>query len=228
VRPAALLVPAAVLLASACHRPTPAQRHMWTHYQRVGEVQTAVIRGDLAAARTAARWIADHEEPPEFAPGIAIYARELRAQAARVVEAASVHAAGLATARMGRMCGACHAAAGRGPRFVAATRPSGTPSGVGQQMTRHLWAADRMWEGLIGPSDSAWAAGALALADAPLYLGEAAVRTGRAVEIEELARTVHDLARRAQLTTRPDDRADVYGDFLGDCADCHTLARRTR
>lgn len=87
-------------------------------------------------------------------------------------------------------------------------------------MQRHQWAADRLWEGLIGPSDAAWSRGIRMLAEAPLHGTEPSWDT--ASDGDELARRVHELGSEAASALLPHARATVYGEMLGLCADCHT------
>src|SRR5262245_53079650 len=76
----------------------------------------------------------------------------------------------LALANTAAVCGQCHAAAGSGPSFPEADDADaelGLSDTLGDRMERHAWAANRMWEGLIAPSDSAWRAGSAELASVP-------------------------------------------------------------
>jgi len=88
-------------------------------------------------------------------------------------------------------------------------------------MYRHMWAADRLWEGLTGPSDEAWRAGAQALVRAP----EQAPRTQPPLppRFVSALRQVRELGQRALEADSLADRANVYGVFLASCASCHAL-----
>ena len=89
-------------------------------------------------------------------------------------------------------------------------------------MVRHLWAADRMWEGLVGPSEAAWTAGAEAMAETqPAMAGALRASVsgqGAGVFLEELGL----LAQEAKDARGIDARADVYGRLLGTCDRCHS------
>jgi hypothetical protein len=77
-----------------------------------------------------------------------------------------------ATGQMRGTCGSCHTASNSGPRVRIGGDP---PTGVGElanRMIEHLWDADRILEGLIGPSDTSWNAGATGLAQESLFHGE--------------------------------------------------------
>ena len=86
-------------------------------------------------------------------------------------------------------------------------------------MLRHAWGTDRMWDGLLTPSDALWESGATALSEDPLFLADDESGTEAAV----LAREVHLLAIEARRLQDPDHRAGIYGRLLGACARCHSL-----
>ena len=98
--------------------------------------------------------------------------------------------------------------------------------GVVTHMQRHQWAADRLWEGLIGPSDTAWGRGADMLIDAPLDSSDVTTATDHDAEIAKIAHRIHALGGIGTETVTPDARAELYGEVLGLCASCHTLLGR--
>jgi hypothetical protein len=92
------------------------------------------------------------------------------------------------------------------------------------RMARHRWAADRMWEGIVGGSDEPWQAGLDVVAAAPLdgsELGPARAPFGR--KLQQLAQQ----ARGRRSGEAPPDRATAYGEILSTCAGCHALAAPT-
>lgn len=213
----------AVIALSACHHSSaPSPERMARHADRSFELRTALIRGDLERAHQAARQLASHlTSEGGSAPSSHWVAAEEQARVA--AEASDVRAAAAATARMGGSCGACHLAAHEGPQYRVVTRPESRGAAVPQRMMVHYWAADRMWEGLVGPSDSTWFAGALALADVPTYQREIAQRPGvTPADIDRMARALQALGLRAQTATDQETRIQVYGEFLAGCAACHT------
>jgi mono/diheme cytochrome c family protein len=187
---------------------------MYTHYAQVGEIQDAVVAGDVAATRRPARWLAS-QRTDEYGPEGQDALDLMRAEALTIQRQTAIVAIGRSVGRMGTACGACHTATGRGPRIAIADTPPSTMN-PGAHMLRHAWGADRLWEGLFAPSDVAWAAGTGALIGMALDFGA----TERA---NELAKQVHELGRKAQSVKDPEDRAGIYGDFLETCSQCHTL-----
>jgi hypothetical protein len=88
-------------------------------------------------------------------------------------------------------------------------------------MQRHQWAAERLWDGLVVPSDEAWQAGALALSEAPLAPQELTPGKSPVPKVGEMEQMVHALARQALDADRAEVRAHVYGQVLAACAACH-------
>ncbi|MGD8322427.1 MAG: hypothetical protein PVJ02_18385 [Gemmatimonadota bacterium] len=191
---------------------------MDAHFSEVGAVQAALVAGDLEATREPARWLAEHDQHPDLPQGVNSPMEDLRAFARSVLRAASVADAARCTGEMAAACGRCHAAAGNGPTFrMTSMAPSGeTTTG---HMMRHDWAMERMWEGLVGPSDRLWEMGATALTADPIFVG-GDERGGQ--EAMQLAREVHDLGATAR-TQEPEHRAGIYGRLLTTCARCHQL-----
>jgi cytochrome c553 len=88
-------------------------------------------------------------------------------------------------------------------------------------MARHAWAADRLWDGLVLPSNAAWEGGADAFAGVPLDTDDLAFDNPEGVRA--LANRTHELGRRAGLETEPSLRARTYGELLSACAACHQM-----
>jgi cytochrome c553 len=198
---------------------------MWSHFDAAADLHAAVVRGDLPVARDAASWLAEHGEP-DLPEGSQPLLDQMRASARRVASAADLSEAARGTADVARSCGACHAAYGPGPVFRGSGVPPVEGAGVTLEMRRHDWAAGRLWEGLIGPSDAAWAAGARVLGQAAFGPDAMMDRTELPPNAPALERRVHDIGRRAAGAADTAARAELYGELLGTCAACHTAAHR--
>lgn len=215
-------LPTLLLLAGGCalfgRSEGSLPDHMESHWTQVGQVQTALVFGDLEGAREPARWLAEHPEHPDLPQGVMSPVEDMRAFARSVVRAGSVADASRCAAEMGAACGRCHQASGSGPLVRQNTMPE-TGAAPQKHMARHLWAADRLWEGLVAPSEEAWRLGADALAEDPLFvdMGDHA-----STEVMTLARQVHALGATAR-NTQPDHRAGVYARLMVSCAQCHAL-----
>ena len=198
-----------------CAGSPPVEERMFDHFARAGEIQTALIVGNLNGARRPARWLA---ESADFPAGRATaddpWVSELHRSARAVAEAPTIDAAADGMARLASACAGCHGEMG-GPRFGSGP---GAEEGatVGSHMVRHLWAMDRMWEGLVGGSSASWDRGARVLAE-----DEPETRVPGGEETAALARSLHREATSA-LGAEPEDRPAAYAALVKTCAACHT------
>lgn len=197
---------------------SPLQREMHQQLLRAVEIKEAVIAGELADVHRPARALAEQAlaVPDAWKP----YVEAMQADARAVLAARDIPTAAQATAGLARRCGACHQANGARPDLSFSPAPAQAP-GVASAMLRHQWAADRLYQGLIGPSSAAWEAGASVMADAPLHARELAGDVELPEALHGLAKRVHDLGVAADTAATADAQAKIYGDLLGTCAACH-------
>ena len=200
---------------------TAVQEHMRRHFAVIGALQRAIARGQLDDARSNARWIVEHDEP--LAEGWKPFVDELKTAARAVERATDLPTAAALAARLGRACSRCHEAQNAIVTFPWEPTPEGD-STVALQLKRHQWAAARLWEGLVGPSDEMWSQGTSLLATTKLDSLAAARGVPRG-DITALATKVHELATKAGTVTDQDARASLYGELLSTCAGCHSLIR---
>lgn len=213
-----------VLIAGGCVRPQT-NLHMWRHYDAAADAHNAVLRGQLAEARSAGRWLAEHAEAEGLPGGSEPLVARMREYGRQVAGAQDVSEAATGTAHIARTCGQCHEAHGPGPVFLGGGVPPGAEDDVSREMRRHGWAAGRMFEGLVGPASTAWEAGARALLDAPLAPGTIPVRDDIPVEVTTMEARVHEIGRRAASTSDWDERVTLYADLISTCAACHMIVR---
>ncbi len=192
---------------------------MHERFTRATLIQTAIVNGELETAQHWARQLA------AIAPEAVDFA-DLRARfgelAHAVSKSESLATAARRTATMANACGACHELhAVRPDRFESQI---GAPGGTDliDRMGRHGWAADRLWEGLVGRSEAAWTAGATTLVEAPLTREELGLSADRAAN---LAVELSALGREATATVRWAGRAETYGRLIARCAECHGIYR---
>jgi len=115
--------------------------------------------------------------------------------------------------RIAAACADCHRRAGSLPAFDRSPRPPPDDAEPRARMARHEWAADQLWEGLVGASDRSWTAGLEVLAVQPLpSLSNAAGPRLQRLAAAALAAVPRDT---------PADRARTYGELLVTCAACH-------
>jgi cytochrome c553 len=182
-------------------------------------IQQAIIAGSLDGTREAATSLRDSADPAGIPAEGADYLAAVREAANGVLEADSLEAAAEAAANMGMACGNCHTAVGATVEFDEVARPSDKEK-TKPHMERHQWAADRMWEGLIGPSKMAWSQGANLLFESPVKPNEVA-KHGGGEEAVGMSRRIHQLAANATAVSTPEERAEIYAEFIANCGACH-------
>ena len=193
---------------------------MHRNLSKTVDIQTAVVQGDLERARKSASWLLEREKAMIVPPAGADHQRAMLSAASGIREAQDLKTMATLTGQLAGGCGSCHQAVKSGPRFVLGnTAPNGSSREA--QMIRHLWAADRMWEGLVGPSEEAWKAGAEAMAKTQPALATAYRASTSATTSRGFLGEVNRLASEALAATTLAERADVYGRLLNTCNRCH-------
>jgi hypothetical protein len=197
-------------------------KHMDDHFTKVTEVHDAIIRGDLEAAREPARWIADHQETAGLPAASQPSVDDMKKAARQVADAADIKTAAQGASAMAIACGTCHAATNTKPKMPAeAAAPPKDETAA--HMLAHQHAIDLLYQGLVGPSDEAWSAGAAALKAAPLtgrQLPKDPKLTRERLESETAVHTACDKAAGAKDAQA---RGAIYAELIGDCASCHAL-----
>lgn len=196
--------------------------HMRDHFGAVSEVQRAITRGHLDEAKRHARWLVDHDDD-----ALAVWKprlEKMRVAARAVMEARDLPSAAVSAATLGRACSACHEEHAATIAFEWSEPVDDSPT-LASQMKRHQWAAARLWEGLVGPSDEMWTQGATLLATTKLDAFPAVAGSAASPTVPTLAARVRELATRATTESDSDARATLYGELLSTCASCHAIAR---
>ena len=198
--------------------------HMREHFASIAELQRATARGRLATAKADALWLVDHDEPAKLAAWRP-FVTEMRQAALEFMATRDLPSAAAVASRLGRTCSRCHEATSAVVTFAWETPPPDAPN-LPAQMKRHEWAAARLWEGLVGPSDTMWRGGAGVLATTRLDVRAASgSATPPRGDVEALAKYVRELATTATGIDDQDARAKLYGELLSTCAGCHALVR---
>lgn len=188
--------------------------HMHENFDLVRSVEKLLVRGKLDEAQNLASAIFRAPDEPGLAP-FAPEAIEVRGRASAVATASSIEEALRAEAKLATACASCHAATGASPEFRSAAQPPPDKATIDARMARHVWATDRLWEGIIGDADDSWRAGLDVLAATPLPWKTFDKDRGL------LGRRLQRLAEDGRKATR-EDRARAYGEMLVTCAACHS------
>jgi cytochrome c553 len=192
---------------------------MYRSFDLVRAIERLLVRGNIEEARALALSIASAPEPAAFEP----WARQLalvRKRATELAAATFVDDACMRAARLAEACATCHLETDAVARFAQVPElPADQPT-IEARMQRHRWAADRLWEGMIGYADQPWRAGLDVLAETPLpfgVIGEQRIMIGRRLQV------IADEARRRPTAERDSlaARTETYGEILATCAGCH-------
>ena len=194
--------------------------HMHEQLVRLTDVKASLLIGELGAAREPATWLAEHA-PADIPPMYESFIDAMQSHAVDVVESQNVEDAAKGMATIATDCASCHSAMRVNLEF-GFDEPPPQWTDMQSHMQRHQWAMDRLWEGLIGPSDAAWARGIRMLAEAPLKGTENTWGEEEDHGGDALARQVHELGMVAATALTPEARSTVYGEIIGTCAACHT------
>ena len=200
--------------------------HMHEHLTRISTIKSAIVAGKLEEVREPATWLADHETAASLPAEFESYVIQMRRYARDVIEAQDLVSAAESVSKMAKTCGNCHLVNDVNMEFGYDQKPREDLEDVVTHMQRHQWAADRLWEGLIGPSDTAWNRGTDMLIDAPLQPSDVTMATEHVAEISNIARRIHALGGIGTQPMTPDARSELYAELLGLCASCHTLLGR--
>jgi cytochrome c553 len=182
---------------------------MRAHFTQTEDMRRALIGGDLAALRRAAEGVAKDEWTPNRRPDWRPHVAAVRGAARDAQIAESIEEGTRAFAALGAACSSCHLLTG-GPSSPQFAVPL---PGSSESMLAHERAAERLWQGVVAPSDAAWIAGTDALIAAPELDSDVP-------DISHRAAHVRDLARRGQRIAA-DERAELFGNLLLTCAGCH-------
>jgi cytochrome c553 len=217
----------AVLALAACSsRYDPeGEPTMYSHFGAADDIQAAIVHGDMRAVKEPADWLAEHDIP-SLPEGSETHLAEMQDFARQAGQAATLWDAAHAMAGIARTCGTCHQANIAEP-VTAKTAALEPGEDVATHMGRHAWAAERLWEGLVMPSDDRWSKGSKALREAPFHAetvaGTASEDVAVLKQVELLEERCHDIGSKAGTVTDPTERAKLYGELLTTCAYCHKL-----
>lgn len=190
--------------------------HMHENFGVLRSLETLLIHGKIDEAHTLAEAIALAPDEPGAGAWTAQTLR-VRESATALARMTSVDDALRETARLAAACGACHVDAGAQPDIATAKVPPPDLQTIPARMARHLWASDRLWEGMLGNTEPPWRAGLDVLAATPLPAAE--LGSDRVALGKQLQRLATETRAKAPLDLPA--RAAAYGDLLVTCASCH-------
>ncbi len=212
-------LPATLLSGRPPEAPATTKYRMRSHDAHANAMRDAFVRGDLDAAKYEAGQLIEIPDDPNADSAWLERLDAMKSAVMDVMLAPNADAAGLDIALVAQRCGECHAAL-HVPALLVGAPPGWGPT-ARIRMARHQWAAARLWDALISPSDQAWSSGARVLTDAPLEPERFTPGRSPAPVVSDLARSVHDLGQSAVDTADSGHRVEIYGSLLTTCARCH-------
>lgn len=194
------------------------------HFLIVGWARDAVVDGDLEDLREPLQALADYNYASVVPGGWMRGVAQLQAAARVTAKAENLTVAASGVAAMTRVCGECHEQQGHRLALFPEEVTTKTPKtdDFSTRMHRHAWGSERLWEGLMAPSDQAWQAGAAALAHAPIKTPK--LPAGAPKDFATSLAKLRDLGLRASQATSAQERSNLYALTLAMCADCHSQA----
>jgi cytochrome c553 len=196
---------------------------MQAHFKDALLIREAVIAGKSEEAANPATVIANTQNLEDLPKGWREFVEPMQRTARRVSDGTSAPAVAAAAADLGVSCGACHQKHG-GPK--ASTEPAPKAgSTLEERMKHHIWATERLWEGLAIPSNDAWNLGAQALSSDP-FPPESLKPGG--VDARGAAQDFVKLAKKAGSKKSAQERAALYAELLLTCGTCHQAMNEER
>ena len=199
--------------------------HMKAHFAHALKLQDAVLAGKLDDAKAQGRWMTEHETS-EVPAGWKPYIPEFRARSKAAADAKSLDEAAVAVSYIAASCGACHAANKITPH-IGESPITHSAKSIKEHMVYQVQAVNKMWEGLIVPSDVAWKEGADVLSKVAVSDKALAKEKKDGVESAKLlATTLRRLSATAGKAAK-NDRPQAFADLLTTCVACHGAVRKS-
>lgn len=197
--------------------PDDMASQMHAHLVTATAARDAVIHGDLDAVHKAGAALAavpmSDQMPEAWRPMLA----ETKDIAERLAVTKDLQTASGLVGEITLTCANCHTATGGGPKIEEVPQQKWDST---SQMPLHKWSADWMWIGLISGNEAAWKRGGQELVDAKLAPRFEDVEPSEGLmQLEQLVGIVGTMA--AEQTLDEAERARLYGQFVGVCAQCH-------
>jgi len=200
-----------------CTFPVPNQHEQQLVDLRM--IERSVLAGRVDEVKTLAYLFA--QPPPAWMAPWPEASEHVTAAARSLATSPDLGAACRRTPLLATACAGCHVEAHVAPNLVTPARPSDDVT-FASRAAIHRWAIDRLWDGMIGASDSPWQLGLAALAEVP---------APDAIGGEDLMLAQHlQRVARDQLGAPASDvasRGEAYGELLASCTGCH-VAKRPR
>lgn len=198
--------------------PDP-KAHMQEHLRAATEARDAIIGGDLERARKPLGWLAGHVYPDTLPPTWRFHAIRMGKAAEAAAGAKDLPGAARAIGSMAATCGGCHSNIEGGPKLEPAGFERIEDQDLPDRMHRHVWAIERLWEGLTVPAPKAFRVGAEVLAE-----GAFDADRGPAERLALVRPGLDEVQRLGRIGIKAEGlelQSEVYGELLVHCSRCH-------
>ncbi len=196
-------------------------RIMQAHFVDALLIRKAVIAGRPEDTSRPANAIVDIRDLDNLPKGWRPFVEHMQETAGRITNSTTPSAAAAAAADLGVSCGLCHQRNGGPKPSTEPEPPRGTT--VESGMLHHIWATERLWDGLSVPSDTAWNAGAKALSSSDPFPKQFLKEGG--VDVRSAAADFAKLTAKAPTKKTVPERAALYAELLVTCGTCHTAMK---
>jgi cytochrome c553 len=197
---------------------------MHKRFLAVNSIRDAVITGDLAVAKQLAEKLANNKELLSVFADWGLHTKDMQKEIEQVAASTDLRSASAHTAAAARTCGRCHEALGVATLDEKSGQPPSESDDIGGIMRRHQWAINRMWVGLIAPSNSSWMAGAKELTEIA-YQAQNQPEAKSNKELPSLLSEIEKLAVAAAKAVTNPEKTQVFGQLLTTCSGCHQKMR---
>lgn len=206
------------LTAPAVASKASCPRDAWA--QPLSQARTAMLRNDDQGLRAFFTWVSGRQDLPDLSARTRDLAQDPRLQRGQGEPGDLVELGADALGDVGLACAACHARVSAKVHYAQGEMPA-VSEATKAHMTRHLWAMDRLWEGLIGPSNERWTLGEQALHDHTLDAETLHGRDAGESPSDYMDWWIHQKGPELASTADQAGRAKLYGQVLTACAACH-------
>lgn len=224
----AMVLGAVIGLWACASRPdpymgSPSRGQMITHFDLALDARQHALFGELEDFRRVADDLAQLEPADDLPAAIILQLGPMRYEARQAALARTADEAATGAAKIAETCGDCHTANGipLGDRFtLGGPPPPGSPA---RHMAGLNWASRLLWDGLVGPSDRTWFAGAEGIRELGA-LPEGLPTDHDRNAVATMGARLRQLGDKATLARTAAERVDVLADIWATCASCHTGA----
>lgn len=202
------------------------QLHMSEHFTRATQAREHLVAGRLDEARAELAWLAEHETFPGEPATYGSFMSDMRTIAQTGMAARDAEGLAACIGGIGNTCGGCHQSLNIAALIPGSTGPApDNTGGVHGHASRHGWAVDHLWIGLVKPDDAAWQGGLEAIRTPVFDLEGLGVPEESAGTVAAYGMILSNMAQEHVGSVDASGRAELFGRVVSSCAGCHDAVR---